>query len=251
MNAVKTVSTLVLASALVYGCGGGGGGSTPSPNGIYSGSITGGREANGSNGGEKAIIYEGRVIVFSTALGIQQIFDGDLSVSGTSLAGQMGWFDNDTTFGTGEVAVTGTFVQDSSAEINFSDLDTVSPYPDGVISLTENTQLYERGSSLNVVAGMWSADHGGIVITTDFTIDAAGAITGSDNGGCIISGAIAPVDENINVYNVNVQYTNCAYDPGMDGSYTGLAWTEGASDNILNISYSNTVFGRAMIMDKQ
>ena len=249
MNAVKTVSTLVLAFALVYGCGGGGGGSTPSPNGIYTGSISGGR-TGGYNGGEKAIIYEGRTMVFSTANDINQIFDGNLDVLNNALSGDMLLFDNLNPVVIATLDVNGTYITNQSAELDFTDTDS-NPIPDGTISLTEDTQIYQRGSSAATVNADWSASHTNLIVTTTISIDAQGIVSGMDNMGCTISGTVTPVESSINVYELNLVYQGCTGAASSDGSYTGLGWTEGSSDEFFNVAYTNNTFGRAVVLVRQ
>ena len=146
LHARYLVSILLSSSLLLSACGGSSSRSpspaptpppppAPSPNGIYSGSITGG--VTGRNGSEKAIIYNNQLIVVSTDNSLQQLFNGNLTVSDTNLNdGDVDYYNNGTPKIT-TLTISGSFVESQSATINFSDNATTgTPIPDGTINLT-------------------------------------------------------------------------------------------------------------------
>ena len=77
---------------------------------------------------------------------------------------------------------------------------------------------YEDGSALATVEADWSFDDGA-GNTLDISIDAAGAITGSDSEGCAYTGTVAIIDAAANAYDVSVSLAGCP----SAGDYAGLA----------------------------
>ncbi|NOX43618.1 MAG: hypothetical protein GXP19_07790 [Gammaproteobacteria bacterium] len=246
MNLIKTLSVLTLAAAMSYGCSNDS--STPSPNGIYSGTITGGLGAP-SNGGEKGIIYNGRMMVFSTAIDIQSFFDSQLTVVDTGFTATLSIYDN--SFPVASTAdLAGTFVHNTSVTATFINTTDIS-ITDGTINLTANTSLYNKNSSAATVTGSWQGTHGNVRNATSLTIDGLGVIAGNDVQGCNFTGTISPADTSINVYNVSITSTGgvgCTSLPAA--TYTGLAWTEGANDTILNLTIADGTNARAVILTK-
>jgi hypothetical protein len=254
MNAVKTVSTLVLASALVYGCGGGGGGgSTPSPNGIYSGSLTGGDTL--LNGGEKAIVYDGRLMIISMPGQIQQLFNIPMTVSGTNFTSNTA----EVYAGTGispntELSVTGSFVQEASLSatylantvLNSSGNPTV--YTNGGINLTFDAPTYEKGASNAMVSGNWAGDRA-YLLETRLTFNTDGTITGDDDQGCSYSGSYSIPDSSVNVYRVSLENLGGCTTTKLD-TFSGFAWLEGASNNTLVLMVSSDVGAVGIILTK-
>ncbi len=246
MNLIKMLSVLIMIAVMSYGCSSDS--STPSPNGIYSGTITGGRGAP-VNGNEKGIIYNNRMMVFSTVLDIQNFFDSRLNFTDTSFIGTLNIYSN--SFPVASTAdLAGTFVPNTSVTATFINTTDIS-VTDGTINLTTNTSLYNKGSSVAILTGSWQGTHGNVGNETFLTIDGSGIITGNDVQGCNFTGTVASANTNINVYNVTIISTGgegCASLP--TATYTGLAWTEGASDTTLNLTIADGTNARAVILTK-
>jgi hypothetical protein len=82
--------------------------------------------------------------------------------------------------------------------------------------------IYERGSSLDTVGGVYSSfDIFGD--PSSFAIDANGAISAQSNSGCIANGQVTIIDGLFNAYDVDLDVSGCA---GLDGSYDGLGITQ-------------------------
>jgi len=254
MNSIKILSISVLTAALTYGCNdGGGGGTAASPNGVYSGSITGGLGSppNGPNGNEKGIIYNNRLMVFSTILDIQQSFDAAITVTNNSFSGTVSNYDNANPNPQYTADLSGSFIADTSATATFSNFSPAS-FNDGTINLTADTTLYNKGSATATVAGSWQGTHGNLGDATSLSIDTNGAITsGSDQAVCNFTGTVIPADTSINAYNVTIISTGgtgCISLPAA--TYTGLAWTEGANDGTLNLTVADGINSRSVVLTK-
>ena len=258
MKLINTLSVLALATTITYGCGGGGGGgTTASPNGIYSGNITGGEPSfNGIE--EKGIIYNGRYMLLSRqASGITQLFDGNLTVTGTSLSGTGSRYDNLDIRNT--IGYEGSFIDQTSASISFTATGNNSNnYPPGSINLTASSALLSKGSATSKLAGSWTGTVGTVSnIQMDLSIDSNGTITsGGDQApqDCLFSGTITPADAAVNVYNVSLtsdggggNFLVCTLPAD---TYSGLAWTEGDTDGTLVLMVANSTGGRAVILTK-
>jgi len=248
MNLIKNLTVITLAAAMGYGCSSS---STPpaTPNGIYTGTLTGGIGAP-FNGGEKGIIYNDRFIVFSTPFGIQQIFDATLTVTDTSFTALVDNYNNiSTKIYTADLS--GTFIANTSVNATVTNLPDGTGSTDSTIILNADTTLYNRGSNNATVAGSWQGVIGGSLssITTTLSIDATGTITsGSDSEGCNLTGSVIPADTSVNVYNATLISTGC--NSLSPATYTGLAWTEGDTNGTLNLSVSNGTQGRTVILTK-
>ena len=82
--------------------------------------------------------------------------------------------------------------------------------------------IYERGSSLDTVAGVYTTfDIFGD--PSSFAIDANGAISGQSNSGCVTNGQVAIIDGLFNAYDVSLVVSDCA---ALNGSYDGLGITQ-------------------------
>lgn len=258
MNLLKNLLVITLASAIGNGCSSSsGGGGTPSPDGIYSGNITGGEPSfNGIE--EKGIIYNGRYMLLSRqASGITQLFDGNLTVTDTSLSGTGSRYDNFNLRNT--IGYDGSFVDQTSASISFTATGNNSNnYPPGSINLTASSALLSKGSATSKLAGSWTGTVGTVSnIQMDLSIDANGTITsGGDQSpqDCLFSGTITPADAAVNVYNVSLTSDggggNLFVCTLPADTYSGLAWTEGDTDGTLVLMVANSTSGRAVILTK-
>jgi len=250
MNLIKNLTVITLAAAMGYGCSSS---STPAPtpNGIYSGTITGGA-GTPPNGDEKGIIYNGRFMVFSTVFDIQQLYDASLTITDSSFSALVNNHGN--AFSKRFSAdLSGTFVTNTSISATVTNVSG-SNLTDATINLIADTALYNKGSNLATVTGGWQGTHGNTGNATSLIIDATGAITsGSDNDGCNFTGSVIPADTSFNVYNVtlvNTGGTGCSATKFPAGTYTGLAWTEGATDTTLNLTVADDTYSRSVILTK-
>ena len=249
MNSIKILSISILTAALTYGCSGGGGGTAASPNGIYSGSITDGF-GGPPNGSEKGIIYNNRLMVFSTEFDIQQLFDATITVNNSAFSGTVSNYDNKNPTPRYTADLSGSFVTGTSATATFSNASPAS-FNDGTINLTADTALYNKGSATTTVAGSWQGTHGNLGDATSLTIDANGSITAGNDLVCNFTGTVIPADTSTNAYNVTLISTGgtgCISLPAA--TYTGLAWTEGANDDTLNLTVADGTNSRSVVLTK-
>ncbi len=76
--------------------------------------------------------------------------------------------------------------------------------------------IYNQGSALSLVAGMWAMPDGSMA-----TITGTGAISGHDaNTGCVISGQVSVNSPAVDLYNVTARYSGCT---GASATLNGLA----------------------------
>lgn len=110
----------------------------------------------------------------------------------------------------------GTFVERTTLDL------TVTAAGVTTTIATTYDAIYERGSSLDTVAGVYTSfDIYGD--PSSFAIDAAGAITAQSNSGCVANGQVTIIDPLFNAYDVSFDLSSCA---GLDGSYDGLGITQ-------------------------
>lgn len=261
MNSIKTLSILIIVTVMNYGCSSDS--STPSPNGIYSGTIIGGEPTfNGIE--EKGIIYNDRLMVLSRKdSGLSQFFDGSLTAENMLLAGSGARY-NDTAL-INNVDFDGSFIGSQSAVIDFVATGTNSNgLPPGTINLTASPALLAKGSATSRLQGSWSGGFGsGFFGQMNLSLDASGTIISGDDqrgdnsqGGeldCVFTGTITPADAAVNAYNASITSDggtgpfNCTVPAG---NYTGLAWTEGGADDTLVLMVTDGSRGRAVILTK-
>jgi len=157
MKLIKITSILILTAFLTYGCSDGGGGTAASPNGIYTGTITGGQSLSNSDTLERGIIYNGRSMVLSerqstSPTGINQFFDTTLTIDNTSLTGNGFRYSN--AILSNNVAYSGSFIEGQSASIDFTKSgNKPSNLPDGTFNLTASTALLSKGSASSRLEG--------------------------------------------------------------------------------------------------
>ncbi len=84
-----------------------------------------------------------------------------------------------------------------------------------------NTNLYDRGSALSTVAGVYP-HFDFLGDPASFSVDATGAITSQSDSGCICNGRVEVINSQFNVYDVTLNVSNCA---GLNGDYSGLGLT--------------------------
>ena len=105
--------------------------------------------------------------------------------------------------------------------------------------------LYDRDSSLSITNDSWigtSSIGGGLVLTISASGDIAGTDTNGPALGCVYSSAAADgvniIDPEFNVYEVNINITNCG---PFNGNYSGLGFiSDGAfANDTFTISVTN------------
>jgi hypothetical protein len=206
---------LILVALFGTACGGGGDGSphwtaVPRAGGIWEGSIT-------INAGPVALELVGA----STDAGELRfvndrggIYVANIDVTDDEFSGEArvfappgGMFSDGSVVTTGRIegtivdreSLSGTFTLDSGDSSTFA-----VAYED----------LYERDSSLLLVAGMW-IDLSGTV----FTVQADGTIFAQDALNCVYSGTGRIIDGDYDIYDLTMQITQCAE---YSGAYDGL-----------------------------
>jgi len=259
-NQLLTSAVIVAAGLALSGCGSSGGGTTvTSPNGIYTGAITGG-DASSNGTEEKAIIYNNRMMVLSNnSNGVSQIFDFSLTDPAASLVGT-GVRYSPFPSKLNDLSLDGTYQDGVSATANFTEqtTGTVTLSP-GTFNLTENTALFDRGADLTRLSGTWTGiyDAGfGKVMT--LVIDSSGVIDGansidSSGSSCGFSGAFSIVDATLNIYSINLVSDGgnmvIVCDLGA-GTFSGLAWTEGNTNGALVLIAADGNKARAVVLTK-
>jgi len=249
-NQLITSAVAVAAGLALSGCSSSSGGSSVnSPDGIYSGTTTGGR-GNPPGGNEKGVIYNNRLMVFSDVFDIQQLINAPLTVTDNSVTGVLEFYSNKVVPILGTADLSGTFVAGVSASFSYINAPT-SFFNDGTISLTADTASYTKGSSLVTVTGSWQGVHGGSGNASTLSVDAAGSVAGSDTEGCNFTGSIIPADTSVNVYNATIVSSggvSCVSLP--ISTYTGFAWSEGVGDTTLNLTVSDGTYSRSVVLTK-
>ncbi len=218
----KTIIAILLSINLVA-CGGGGSSSsnpppppsTQSVSGMWRGTAT--SSAFGTTTDLLGIVSESREAFFISSQGAQ--YHGSLSVSGAHVSGTVtSYAPVGFVFPDGSVvtttSVSGTVTTKSSLSATYT-----GGGDSGSIALTYDP-LYERDSSLSLIAGDWF--DGAISIS----IDSLGRFSGFDTSGCTYSGQVSIINSSFDAYKVNVTASSCG---GADGSYDGLA---ALSDNL-------------------
>ena len=260
IKASALAATVVLSGLALSGCGSSSSGVTTtsvSSNGIYSGNITGGSTSfNGVE--EKGIIFNGRLLVLSNnANGVSQIFDGTLTEPAISLAGTGASYSP--TVKRGDIAYDGSFSTGLSATINFTEITTGTPtVPVGTIALTSDTAAYDKGADTTRLAGTWTGIFAsGFALSMSLAIDATGNILGGSSSadlftdGCLFTGSLSVIDAAVNVYRVNLISDGGSGQCTLPtGAYSGLSWTEGATNGTLVLMAADGSKGRAVVLTK-
>ena len=213
---VQRATFLVLFSLLVVilsGCGGGGGGSSASaassvnatPTGVWDGTFT----ENGVGAFAITGIISGNQLVFISLDG-GAIYEGTISVNGTSFTATT----TDYAIG-GEVFSTSNLSGTIQRRSSITGTYTSSNGATGSFSLTYDS-VTDRGSSLSVTDGNWTATDVGVTLT--FSIISTGDLTGSDTDGCIYNGTVNIIDASVNIYRLTIAVSSCGI---FNGAYTG------------------------------
>lgn len=236
---------MMFVSLTLIACGGGGGGTpatdttaTQSASGIWRGTVT--SVIDGTAYDAVGLITESGEVIFFTEDGEQTL--GSITVDGnefnanlTSYA-PLGTLYSQNNSGSIAGTASGTVTEKSSLSGNAS-------YSGSVTSkfTFSYDSIYERNSSLSLVAGTYS-DTDGSGYTETYSIDSLGNISGSDSNGCQFSGRIQILDSNYNVYRITLTVTNCG---AANDAYSGLATLlddNGKKNDTLAASFSGTTY---------
>jgi len=127
----------------------------------------------------------------------------------------------------GDIPVTGTVTGTVHQRSTFAGSTSLNDFSNSSFNFTYNAARYEKPSSLALLSGNYSiADGEGHTLT--ISIDAAGIITGSDNGvmtggaegGCVMNGVAELLDTKFNMYHLQIKTTDCGE---LDGNFRGPA----------------------------
>lgn len=200
---------LLLFSASFMGCGGGssGGGSNgednpPAPtnlDGVWGGTYS---QTDG-NKNLAALMYDGEIKILTED---SAIYDGTYSVTD-------GNFSATIHNSTADVDMTGTASERNQISATYQSTSGNM----GDMMLQFDNDLYDRASSLELLAGDWS--------NTEFnlSINAAGDLTGNSDT-CHLSGKFSILDQGHNLYILDADYTDAdSTRCERAGQYNGLA----------------------------
>ncbi len=212
--------------SIIAACSGGdgGGSSTPvadgNPEGIWSGTF----DEEGTTYEVSGLIHSGEIVAFSTDAGV--VYKGTYSVAGDEITANMNCFESGGSFFATSV-LNGTFSEQGHLNGTFTTSYVGNGTTQGTISLAFN-QIYNRPSSLELVAGDWEVAYGDY--SAQALIDDQGHITAEDTDGCIYAGVISVLDPNHNLYAVDVDVTDC-YLAGQYGGFAMLDDKDAEYDN--------------------
>ncbi|MEN8141458.1 MAG: hypothetical protein ABFR97_09575 [Thermodesulfobacteriota bacterium] len=108
--------------------------------------------------------------------------------------------------------------------------------------------IYERGSNLADIAGTYTVNE--LNYSSTYTIDSNGVLTGNNSDGCQIAGTVGIIDNNYNMYRINMTVSAC----NMNDTYIGLAalLDEGGGENdTLAISVSGNSYVLSVTVPRQ
>lgn len=238
MKGIKKIILVTLSVVGLSACGGSSGGSSSSAGGnsaadelktgIYGGYWT---ASDGSSGVLAGPLSRGKMYAISS--------DGttlylDMSLNGLSVisTGRV-QYDGNNVVKTGTIDGTGTLTgSDIVMTLNRSDGIT------NTVTLTRHA-VSDSPSSFDLMAGSYKTRSQ----DTDINISAIGAVSGTDNYGCIYSGDIDIIDSNINVYALTLNIAGCFE---YTGHYTGFVSRDNSNGSISAI-YSNA--SRILVTD--
>lgn len=210
-------SLALLGVFTLSACGGGSesneAGSSPPPTAASPGGIWRGRDSITGQEILGLIAEDGRTqfVVFDGIPPTQ--YWGRVTLSGTSLSGNLDVADELTYFGTATVSGTLTPRERISGTLRFT------PAAGGAVQTSSVTltfdTLYNRPSSLSRVSGNWRDVVTGVI----YNVNSSGVIFAQDAvSGCVINGGITIINANFNAYSVQYTYSGCR---GIYAFYNG------------------------------
>lgn len=225
------ISTLV---ALLAACGGGGdsSGSTSSTsstsgasvnalkNGVYAGTWA---ASDNTNGVLVALIANNKAYSLSDANVRTSIA---LSGSAGNVTGQGSYYYTDGNLvQSGSAAATGSLANNT---LTLSVTNNSGLVNDVVLS---RQVISDETASFDKLKGNYQ----NLAQTSTVTISDIGAISGSDDDGCVYAGDASIPSASVNIYEINLTVTGCVY----SGDYTGIASVDSA-DGSIGIMYGNS-----------
>jgi len=220
MRKLSTITFLfVFLPVLLCSCGGGsssGDGGAPqsenltqsiSSNGIWEGTFT---ESGYGTFDAIGLLYDGRIIAISESAGI--IYDGSCSIDGDKMTGTVTSYEID-----GGVIATANLSATITEKSQITGTFSTSYGSNGSLSLAYDS-LYERDSSLDLVAGSWASHDPGYSVFID--IGDSGVFGGVDSDGGLMAGSINILEPEYNIYSVTLNLSNSG---ALNGNYTGFA----------------------------
>lgn len=220
-------AALLVAMAVLPGCGGGGGSSADGDTlaaslpGIYDGVID---FVNSTPNGEGLVLFapDNEVIVIVDEAG----YNRGVIVYGTSNA-----YSGTLQLENGsDPAVTISGLRNRK---EFSGETRANGSAIYFYSFERNDAISDAAANLAMVAGDWNETVGGQV--TQIAVTAGGALSGNDGNGCSFGGTISLLDARYNLYRISMDATGCSAVPTenltadqRNGTYTGLGFLEDA-----------------------
>lgn len=211
-TSISVLATILACFGLVA-CGGSSGSSTPtppttnaSPGGIWEGQIV--FDSTGTSVEVVGVVTESGEMRFITSDG-QQIWGNGSVTNVNQLAMNFTWvlplgFETagGATEGTG--TLTGTVLERNRIQAAFTSTSSVGEPDSGTIDVFYDN-LYERDSSLGMLAGNWTAG------TEVLTIDGTGAVFSQDPAtSCVLSGQFSIINASYDVYRATLSFASCA-----------------------------------------
>jgi len=114
----------------------------------------------------------------------------------------------------------------------------------GCFELDYDANLYERPSSLDLIAGQWLVYDGWGWLWLSFDVSAQGEFSAEDGCGCSYAGRFRLVDSGFNLYAVDLDITQNAvfnYMCSISGNFEGLAYLADTADGLYANHYLNMV----------
>lgn len=93
----------------------------------------------------------------------------------------------------------------------------------GDLTLTFDSNVYDKTSSFEVLSGEYATDR------SNYSIDSYGGLTGTFLGECQVSGSFSILDSEHNLYGLDLDLSECEY----AGQYSGLATIAGNDTDLL------------------
>lgn len=247
-NGIVVFGALTL---MLTGCGGGGGGgssstvsattsatATPAEAGVYSGTLS---FPDGSSENSYLLLAPNNKYI---AINSDNTYDtGTISYQGDKFQGGVREWDG-SQWNSGTISGQ-TSTKQVSGQANYGGSVT------STLSFTRSSTLSDIPASIAKISKTWTQS-GSQPLT--ITIQSDGTLTGSDTTGCVLNGSVSAPDASVNVYQFNVDVSNCpsttrgsqTYTASqVNGTYTGLGYvspgTSSSGSDELIIVLDNTV----------
>ena len=244
---MKRLTLIPILTVLLVGCGGGGGsgsGSTPPPTqqsfaGMWTGTDSNGFPITAYSTDSGEFFWKGNVASHQTGTGVGVSIAGDSVIMTLSLLNPLRYVDGSIS---ANCTASGTFDERSNIALSGACLTRSGSSFDLSIIFTYDDR-YERGSSLNEIAGMYRE----YPFNDVWTIDSMGVLfVQMADLGCVVNGQVSVIDPQWSAYGMSVMYSNCSgpWETFNDIAMTGTLFltTDGGRDQIMAI-FSGAVMG--------